>query len=128
MPPASVPAKSGPTLSKLAAVLVCLICFQVLGSASGLGRHWQATGHATGIPEINETEKELLKRTRYTFRQKRDYINAVRQVAAEECGGSFFAARKLVCRRTGVSAKNLYNWEQDAETIMRYAGTRLLYV
>ena len=105
-------------------LFMCVVCKMSFHSASGLGRHEQATGHSRSLPDL--PLKHTRTRKRYTFRQKRDYLLAVRQVVQEACGGDMHHARKIVSRRTGVKPARLWEWERRSETILKNARTRRL--
>ena len=93
-------------LRKLLCLCMCMVCNVSFSTASGLGRHEQATGHGgRGLPPLPITRVHTRKR--FTFRQKRDYLLSVRSVAETECGGDMHHARKLVSARTGVKPKRL---------------------
>jgi hypothetical protein len=110
-------------LRRLMGMFMCMVCFVSFKSASGLGRHEQATEHQRTLPKLST--KQTKGRKRYTFRAKRDHLLSVRTVS-EGCGGDMFHARKIVSLRTGVSVDCLRDWENKSETILRYARTRRL--
>jgi hypothetical protein len=104
---------------------LCIVCMLSFSTTPSLGCHEQATGHGgRGLPPVPTTRVD--RRQRFTFRQKRDYLQSVRCVAECQCGGDMHHARKIVEARTGVKVNRLWEWERKSDTIFRYARTRRL--
>jgi hypothetical protein len=117
-------------VTALSSLFVCLLCRRCFSSATGLHRHYQASGHdATFAPVLPPmTAMAHVRRFAYTFRQKRDYILDVQRLLAEWGAGEFYAkkAREVIARRSGVSPSNLAKWVKDKEFIFACARTRRL--
>ena len=88
-------------------------------SASGLGRHHQASGHGPSYEPLPIRHK---RRYKYSFRRKRELILQVLQ-ATEALSGDAHQAKVLISNRTGVSSSNLYKWVQNKDFIFRCART-----
>jgi hypothetical protein len=96
-------------------------CSRIFGTRSALGRHHQASGHSPYNFPLPDTQ--LIRRHRYTFREKRALILDCLEWARKE-GGDEHKGRQHVSQRTGIRNDLLRKWMREREEIFRHAGTR----
>ena len=95
------------------APLSCGVCQQVFRSKLHLGRHYQCSGHGPVAPVV----KEVKHRHSYSFRRKRDLLFELDGLAGDV---------KLLSTesRTGISQKTIYAWNNQRDSIFRFARTK----
>ena len=103
-------------------LFMCMICALCFPSASGLGRHHQATGHAPAYAQLGPPKRT---RNRYSFKRKRDLVLDVLRLT-RLYNGDAKQARLEVANRSGANTSNLDKWVRNREFIFKCARTRRL--